>query len=75
MVLVSSVTDPGGCGDSRDIFEGHAEYGGDLLGCLSWLGEAQLREELLLLLSVHCRGWGVERIVTPSAHSVVELIV
>ena len=75
MELVSQVTDAVGRGDSRDVFEGHAEYGGDVLVCLGWLWEAQLREELELLLSVHCRGWGVERIVAPSAHSVMEFVV
>ena len=75
MELVSAVTDPEGCGDSRDVFEGHAEYRGDVLVNLGWLGEAQLWEELLLLLSEYCRGRDVVRIVAPSAHSVVEFAV
>ena len=43
--------------------------------CLGQLRKAEQRQELLLLLRIHCRGRGVVRIVAPSAHSVIEFAI
>jgi hypothetical protein len=55
VALVPSSRGPKDCGDSRDVFEGHTAYGGGFVVCLSWLRKAEQREELFLLLGIHCR--------------------